>query len=38
MTAAFPAAFLEDLIDACVAFPEMKGFSPANLEKLGHDL
>jgi hypothetical protein len=31
MTVDFPAAFLEDLIDACVAFPEMNDFSRANL-------
>jgi predicted nuclease of restriction endonuclease-like (RecB) superfamily len=32
MAAAFPAVFLEDLIDDCVTFPEMKGFSISNLK------
>jgi hypothetical protein len=32
MIAAFPAAFLEDLIDACVTFPEMNDFSSSNLK------
>lgn len=32
MTVDFPAAFLEDLIDDCVTFPEMKGFSSRNLK------
>jgi hypothetical protein len=32
MTAAFPAAFLEDLIDDCVTFPEMNDFLRAFAE------